>query len=115
MPRYDFRCRPCGLTFEVSRGTADRSPVPCPECGQDAKRVFSPVGVVFKGSGFHNTDYRTRPEENKGASSSAGGDGDAGPGSGKTGKADKSDESGKPGKAVETGSRPSTKDSQTDA
>ncbi|HHJ99015.1 MAG TPA: zinc ribbon domain-containing protein [Actinobacteria bacterium] len=63
MPAYDYRCTKCGLDFEVNRSITDREPVSCASCGSDAKRVFSPVGVVFKGSGFHNTDYRTRPKE----------------------------------------------------
>jgi predicted nucleic acid-binding Zn ribbon protein len=33
----------------------------CPSCSSEAKRVFTPVGVAFKGSGFHNTDYRQKP------------------------------------------------------
>lgn len=59
MPRYDYRCEPCESVFEVSRGADERADVDCPGCGTTAKRVFSPVGVVFKGSGFHSTDYRT--------------------------------------------------------
>jgi predicted nucleic acid-binding Zn ribbon protein len=39
----------------------------CPECGAEASRVFSPVGVAFKGSGFHNTDYRPQPKEDAGS------------------------------------------------
>jgi predicted nucleic acid-binding Zn ribbon protein len=35
----------------------------CPDCDGAAKRVFSPVGVVFKGSGFHSTDYKAKPSE----------------------------------------------------
>jgi putative FmdB family regulatory protein len=63
MPAYDYRCTECGLEFEVSRAITDREPVSCTACASPAKRVFSPVGVVFKGSGFHNTDYRARPQE----------------------------------------------------
>jgi len=58
MPAYDFRCLKCGSTCEVVRPVADRSPVVCPTCGGDTKRVFTPVGVAFKGSGFYNTDYK---------------------------------------------------------
>ncbi len=72
MPAYDYRCTKCGLDFEVNRPITDREPVNCAACGSEAKRVFSPVGVVFKGTGFHNTDYRTRPKEEE--SSSAGTD-----------------------------------------
>lgn len=60
MPAYDFKCRSCATVFEVTRAATDDSPICCPECGGETKRVFSPVGVHFKGSGFHNTDYRKR-------------------------------------------------------
>lgn len=63
MPSYDFRCVVCDEVFEVTRAASDRSPVSCVKCGGDVKRVFTPVGVVFKGSGFHSTDYRSQPKE----------------------------------------------------
>ncbi|MBE0416517.1 MAG: hypothetical protein IBX63_01950 [Coriobacteriia bacterium] len=63
MPRYDYRCTSCACVFEVSRPAGEPSGESCPDCGSDARRVFTPVGVVFKGSGFHNTDYRrTSPD-----------------------------------------------------
>ena len=68
MPTYDFRCSSCETTFEVQRPMGSSAPVACPDCGTTAKRVFSPVGVAFKGSGFHNTDYKTRPAEQDTAS-----------------------------------------------
>lgn len=61
MPAYDYRCSECGHRFEVQRAFSDASHVRCPVCDGSARRVFTPVGVVFKGSGFHNTDYRPRP------------------------------------------------------
>ena len=63
MPAYDFRCPECGDVFEVVRPSGSTGDVCCPQCGVPAKRVFTPVGVVFKGSGFHNTDYKARPKE----------------------------------------------------
>ena len=63
MPAYDFRCTECAETFEVSRPMISTDDVCCPSCGAAARKVFSPVGVAFKGSGFHNTDYRPRPKE----------------------------------------------------
>ncbi|MCX8007581.1 MAG: hypothetical protein N3B11_05640 [Coriobacteriia bacterium] len=60
MPRYDYKCVSCATVFEVVRSAADGDGAQCPECGGSAKRVFSPVGIVFKGSGFHNTDYKPR-------------------------------------------------------
>lgn len=58
MPAYDYRCSTCEDVFEVVRSSSDDAEVRCPACGAPAKRVFTPVGVVFKGSGFHSTDYR---------------------------------------------------------
>jgi len=63
MPAYDFKCTACSKVFEVTRPSSDDSPVACPECASPTKRVFSAVGVHFKGSGFHNTDYRAKPKE----------------------------------------------------
>ncbi|MDA3935389.1 MAG: hypothetical protein PF636_00790 [Actinomycetota bacterium] len=61
MPAYDFKCQACSTVFEVIRPLGKTENVVCPECAGATKRVFSPVGVVFKGSGFHNTDYRPKP------------------------------------------------------
>ena len=60
MPAYDFRCTVCHHVVEVRRPGSDQSPVPCPECGAETKQVFHPVGVHFKGTGFHNTDYKKK-------------------------------------------------------
>ena len=78
MPAYDYRCLSCDVVFELTRSFSDTSEVVCPTCGGATKRVFSPVGVHFKGSGFHNTDYKPRP---KGEESSPAGK-DSCPGSG---------------------------------
>ncbi len=65
MPTYDFRCTTCDSRFEVTRPMGSKAEECCPECGESAKRVFSPVGVAFKGSGFHNTDYRPRGSDSE--------------------------------------------------
>jgi len=57
MPTYDYRCKDCGTTHEIQHGFNDERPTTCPTCGGHLARVFHPVGVVFKGSGFHKTDY----------------------------------------------------------
>jgi len=57
MPAYDYRCTGCEATFEVTRSIKDTSVQVCPDCGAQAKRLFTPVGIHFKGTGFHNTDY----------------------------------------------------------
>jgi putative FmdB family regulatory protein len=63
MPAYDFRCKSCSHTFEVTRPVSETSVPACPVCGGECKRMFTPVGIHFKGSGFHNTDYRKAAEK----------------------------------------------------
>lgn len=63
MPAYDYRCTECDERFEVVRPMGSKSEERCPVCEAPAKRVFNSVGVAFKGSGFHNTDYKPRPKD----------------------------------------------------
>lgn len=57
MPVYEYRCTRCHHLFEEFHRVGE-SPGPCPICGGPAQRVFTSVGLIFKGSGFHTTDYR---------------------------------------------------------
>jgi len=59
MPIYEFRCKK-GHTFEVMQRISDDPVTKCQVCGAPVERVFHPVAVHFKGSGFYNTDYGTR-------------------------------------------------------
>jgi putative FmdB family regulatory protein len=72
MPAYDFRCTQCAGTFEVVRPMDVKGDESCPECGGVATKVFSPVGVSFKGSGFHSTDYGRQPASSEAPACSAG-------------------------------------------
>jgi putative FmdB family regulatory protein len=56
MPIYEYRCEN-GHTFEVMQRMTDPPVESCPEDGSPVQRVFHPVAVHFKGSGFYNTDY----------------------------------------------------------
>jgi putative FmdB family regulatory protein len=56
MPIYDYQCQKCTHKFEVRRGFNDTTEVTCPRCQCRAERVFSPVPIIFKGSGFYVTD-----------------------------------------------------------
>src|SRR5438093_8728650 len=60
MPMYEYRCTRCDHLFEVTHEVGG-TPGPCPVCGGSARRVFTSVGLIFKGSGFHTTDYRKSP------------------------------------------------------
>lgn len=59
MPIYEYRCEH-GHTFEVMQRMTDDPVVSCQTCEAPVQRVFHPVAVHFKGSGFYNTDYGTR-------------------------------------------------------
>jgi putative FmdB family regulatory protein len=59
MPIYEFRCEK-GHTFEVMQRMSDDPVTECPVHGVPVERVFHPIAVHFKGSGFYNTDYGTR-------------------------------------------------------
>jgi len=59
MPIYEYRCEQ-GHTFEVMQRMSDDPVVACETCAGRVERVFHPVAVHFKGSGFYNTDYGTR-------------------------------------------------------
>ena len=66
MPIYEYRCEN-GHLFEVMQKMTDSPVTECEECGATVARVFHPVAVHFKGSGFYNTDYGTakRKRENE--------------------------------------------------
>lgn len=57
MPTYDYRCAECNDVFEVVHAV-DEELESCPKCGGRVRRVFHPVGIIFKGSGFYKTDSR---------------------------------------------------------
>jgi len=60
MPTYEYRCNSCGEHLEVVQSFSDDALTKCPNCGKKAlRKVFSPVGIVFKGSGFYKTDNRS--------------------------------------------------------
>ncbi|MCB0974379.1 MAG: FmdB family transcriptional regulator [Actinobacteria bacterium] len=58
MPVYEFKCTACDHRFDIKMGIHDDPPTSCPECGEAVKKVFSPVGISFKGSGFYKNDSR---------------------------------------------------------
>jgi putative FmdB family regulatory protein len=59
MPIYEYRCEN-GHTFEVMQRMSDDALTECSICGAPVQRVFHPVAIHFKGSGFYNTDYGKR-------------------------------------------------------
>ena len=74
MPTYEYACTECGDRTEVVQSFSDPHMTTCPVCGGTVRKVFSPVGIVFKGSGFYRTDSRGKPS----SSSKGDGQGDGG-------------------------------------
>ncbi|MDO5735656.1 MAG: zinc ribbon domain-containing protein [Propionibacteriaceae bacterium] len=58
MPTYQYRCTACGEELEAVQKFTDDALTECPSCAGALRKVFSAVGVVFKGSGFYATDSR---------------------------------------------------------
>ena len=61
MPTYQYACAACGEQVEAVQKFTDDPLTECPACGGKLRKVFSPVGIVFKGSGFYRTDSRSGP------------------------------------------------------
>jgi putative FmdB family regulatory protein len=60
MPIYTYRCENCGVQFDQTQKFSDPQLTKCPECGKKTlQKVYQPVGIVFKGSGFYATDHRS--------------------------------------------------------
>lgn len=58
MPTYEYACTSCGQHLEVVQSFKDEPLTTCPHCSGTLRKVFTPIGVVFKGSGFYKTDSR---------------------------------------------------------
>ncbi|MBN1121923.1 MAG: hypothetical protein JXJ17_12650 [Anaerolineae bacterium] len=60
MPIYAYECNECGVRFERKQSFSDDPITICPECEGEVHRLISPVGVIFKGSGFYVTDNKSK-------------------------------------------------------
>jgi putative FmdB family regulatory protein len=86
MPIYEYRCIN-GHEFEVTQRMADDPVETCEQCGAPVERVFHPVAVHFKGSGFYTTDYASKAKVGAGKEGdSGGGSNDSSPGKGDSAK-----------------------------
>jgi putative FmdB family regulatory protein len=100
MPIYEYRCKQ-GHVFEVMQRMSDGPVSSCETCASPVDRVFHPVAVHFKGSGFYNTDYGTRKRSRELK--------EAGEGSGKHAKDDSSKSSSDSKDSKSSESKSSTK------
>jgi len=99
MPTYDYQCDHCGHEFELFQSMSDPVKRKCPECGKlKLRRLFGTgAAIVFKGSGFYQTDYRSESykkaakaekEKSKPAKESSSKEGNAKKGGSSTGGSD---------------------------
>jgi len=72
VPTYQYQCTACGNGLEAVQKFTDDALTECPECNGRLRKVFSAVGVVFKGSGFYRTDSRSSSSSSTPAASSSG-------------------------------------------
>jgi putative FmdB family regulatory protein len=96
VPTYQYSCTECGERIEAVQKFTDEPLQVCSACGGKLRKVFSPVGIVFKGSGFYRNDSRSGSKDKalngSGSSSDAKKDGgSAGSGSSDSKKAEKAD------------------------
>ncbi len=59
MPTYEYECQACHERLEAVQKFSDAALSTCPKCGGELRKVFSAVGIVFKGSGFYKNDSRS--------------------------------------------------------
>ncbi|KAB8186970.1 FmdB family transcriptional regulator [Nonomuraea phyllanthi] len=71
MPTYQYACNDCGEQLEVVQKFTDDALTVCPACQGNLRKVFSAVGIVFKGSGFYRTDNRSSSSTSSSSSSSS--------------------------------------------
>ena len=98
MPTYQYRCTECGGQLEAVQKFTDDPLTVHDDCGGRLRKVFSPVGIVFKGSGFYRTDSRkgstaSEPASSSAAASGSSADSSSSGGGDKSGSGDKSSSS----------------------
>ncbi|MFF3347497.1 FmdB family zinc ribbon protein [Streptomyces sp. NPDC002779] len=71
MPTYQYQCTECGEGLEAVQKFTDDALTECPDCSGRLKKVFSAVGIVFKGSGFYRNDSRGSSSSTSPASKSS--------------------------------------------
>ncbi len=103
MPTYGYRCKKCGHELEVLQKITDPPLKTCPECGGElAKKVYA-AGVIFKGSGYYTTDYKSAKSSDGASSNGSSSDGEKAP--------EKAGEAPKPATESKAESTPSKPDS----
>jgi putative FmdB family regulatory protein len=73
MPVYTYQCENCGVRFDQQQKFIDPPLTRCPECSKKTlRKVYTPVGIVFKGSGFYATDHKSPSGQGRSSGSKSG-------------------------------------------
>lgn len=117
MPTYEYKCLDCGIQFDRFQSITEDPIQECPECSGQTKRLIGAgAGLIFKGSGFYITDYRSegyKESAKKDKESSSSGDGDSKGGDSKGGDSkggDSKSSDSKPSKTESSNASKSTSD-----
>ncbi|MHB1137547.1 MAG: FmdB family zinc ribbon protein [Microthrixaceae bacterium] len=74
MPLYEYRCKNCGHQFEIQQSMSEDSLTVCPSCEEaELRKVFQPVGITFKGTGFYKNDSRSSSSSSTASGTSSSG------------------------------------------
>lgn len=121
MPTYDYRCKACNHEFELFQSMSDAVKKKCPACGKSAleRLIGTGAALVFKGSGFYQTDYRSESYKKAAKAESSGGEakspGEASSGAKSEAKADGAKPDAGKGEAAKPDSKPVKADSKSAA
>ncbi|MCP8707253.1 zinc ribbon domain-containing protein [Streptomyces thermocarboxydus] len=102
MPTYQYQCTECGEGLEAVQKFTDDALTECPSCQGRLKKVFSAVGIVFKGSGFYRNDSRGSSSSSSPASSKSSGSSSSSSSSSDSGAGSSSSSSGSSGSSTST-------------
>ena len=114
MPTYSYRCADCDHAFDIHQAFTDDNLTICPNCGGKLRKIFSPVGVSFSGSGFYRNDSRAEAKKSGAKSeSSSKSDGAKSDAPAKSDAAPKSDSSSKSDSSPKKETKPAAKKEKT--
>ncbi len=108
MPTYSYKCTACGNAFDTVQSFSDAALTTCEVCGGALRKVFSPVGVTFNGSGFYRTDSRSSSKPGSADAGSSASKSDAGSSTSKSDSGSSTSKSGSGSSGGSSSSAPAT-------
>ena len=108
MPIYEYQCDDCGASFEAFQKMSDDPMVECEKCGGPLRKVFHPVAIHFKGSGFYTTDYGKGSGRRPGGRDSGSADSGSGDSAAESGSGGTSSSGGEPDGSPASADKPSS-------